>query len=271
MPGIGLGLNLVKHSGGFNDEYKAVYDAMTNKPPDNIAAAQNTLFGKMVNGGIWNLSDAAYLLSQYSNSDSEALINIINPGSNTGTLEGAVNPSFVSLEGFTGGNGYINTHFNETIHGSNYTLNEAAFAFYSRTDKIETTSELGAERGSGGRSYLVTRYSTDDQIVNVNSTGLSGGNTSTDSRGMYVIIRTGGSIYVYRNKVLQFSGALLVGILPNYEWSICGVNDDGVTDLLSTRQVSFAWIGGALTVPQMEDFTDAVEEYMDFNGKGVAA
>lgn len=272
---LGLGISLpfttIKGFVGFCEQYQTVYDAMTTPPSAAVATAQNVMVKALVDGGVWAKTDYMLLLAQETNDDSEALINWVNPGTNDATLVNA--PAFVSLEGFTGNgvDSYINTNFNETTDATYYALNDSAFAFYCRTDKTEISAEMGAERGAGGRTYLLTRYATDDQILNMNSSGLSGVDTGTDSSGMFICQRTASNaLAAYRNKVEQFSGSTASGILPNYDWSVCGVNDDGTTDQLSTRQVSFAWIGASLTSDERTVLTDAVETYMDSNGKGVA-
>lgn len=212
--------------------------------------------------------DAMYLLAGETSESS--LRNLVRDASHC-TLVNA--PTFTQFEGFVG-NGSdqcINTNHNSVTQGIKYTLNNASYGYYCRTDKIETACEMGAEQGKSGRCNTLARYSTDDVQTSINcASGTSSSTAGTDSSGFFIVNRTAADAFsLYRNNNVVISGAVVASTVPNYNWAILAVNDDGTFDSHSTRQVSFAFIGRSLDGLERGVLQDAVEAYMDANGKGV--
>lgn len=243
--------------GGYCDEYQAWYNAMPNKPPDSVATAQNTFVQTLVDAAIWTGFDIAYLLAQYSNTASEALINIVNPGTNNATLIG--NPAFVSLEGFTGDGGvnYITTNFNGNS-GVNYTLNNCSVGVYTRDMIAANTWLLFASEG-GNLIIVYALGGTRTNRVYLNDSGY-GNAVVIPAAGMCIHGRSdANTVHNFINK--SYASAIASSsAIPNT--NILLISD-------SFSQLSFAFAGRYFNEAEMGIIQDALEVYMDSNGKGV--
>lgn len=256
--------------GIYVSEYQAVYDSLTTKPSAAIAYNQDAMVRALINAGVWAKLDLFYLFAQTVNSASEALKNWILPGTHDASLVNA--PAFVALEGFTGNGStsYINTGWDATTDGVNYIQDSASAGVYIRTNIAGTETDIGA-RSAAGRFQISPRVVGDEkQAIGPNDlTALNDANT--DSRGMFVLTRTASNARaLYKNKVANSDSEASTGIFTD-DVFILANNNFGAPNNHSTRQVACAIIGGGLTQANVDALTDAVEAYMDSNGKGVIA
>lgn len=240
------------------EEYQAVYDAMTNKPTDEIAAAQNTMVETLVTAGLWDMLDVFYLFAQYVNTDSEALINWCNPGTNDCTLNGT--PAFTSLEGFTGSSGnYIDSNYNPSTDAINFTLNDASVGIYSRDFTVATNTILYCYNGTYILIYDLG--GTRATRVYINDSGYATV-TVTAAAGICIKGRSdSNTVHNFINKSYGY-GTAAVNYIPNA--NILFVYN-------STSQVSVGFAGAFFNESEMGIIQDAIEAYMDSNGKGVIA
>lgn len=256
--------------GGYVSQYQTVYDAMTNKPTSSIASAQNTMVSSLVSGGVWAKLDLFYLFAQYSNSDSEALINWVNPGTYDADLPTA--PTFTSLEGFTGNGSsqYISTNWIPASHASNYALNDASVGIYGRNNvAVSSVTTGGRGAASTGRVMCYLRNTSNDSYIMLNSSSANT-DSNTDSRGFFIYQRTASNVTkVYRNGTEIVSGTEASGVLPNAEMFILSYNNQGSPLTYSTNQLACVFYGGSLTSGERTSAQSAIETYMDSNGKGV--
>jgi len=244
--------------------YQAIYNAMTTPPSAPIAAQQDILVKALEDATVWSKLDLFYLFAQEVNSDREALINWINPGTKDALLVNT--PAFVSLEGFTGNgtNAYINTAFNPSIDATKYTLNSASIGAYTRLSKSEDTAIMGNFSG-GIYVDLFPRLAAGNYIVRINGQSSTLSNPIADSKGMLIGSRPDSvNINVFKNKV-KATSAIASNSLMNATISILARG----TTFVSTNQVSMSFIGSDMTQQNVNDLTDAFEVYMDSNGKGV--
>jgi len=253
----------------FCAEYQAVYDAMTNPPDADIAIQQDIMVRALVAGGVWTKLDIFYLFAQQSNADGEALINWINPGTFDATLVNA--PAFASLEGFTGdgASAYINANWNPTSHGVNYTLNDCAAGYYTRTNNNHNSTCFGMRDDTiGARTYIELKAAGDLAYGYVN-TGGSFSSTITDTSGLYIVRKyDAANASISRNGVTDTKVEASVGV-PDVNLYFLATNDDDSNTRDETdRQISMGF-AGKLTVADVTVFTNAIEAYMDSNGKGV--
>jgi len=252
----------------YSTEYQTVYNAMTNKPTSAIAEEQNTMVSSLVSAGVWAELDALYIFAVHTNDDSEALINWVNPGINDATI--GVSPTFTAYEGFQG-NGttqYINLNFNPTTDGSNFTINDCSFYNYIRNNVKEDTYDFGGYDGSN-RAMFRAYGSTDQVFIGINTTtGRTASNT--DSRGFFYSERTASnSMEFFRNDSSLGTDSTASSGRPNVDLYACAQNNNGSPGNFSTRQISVIGFGGALTSGQQTTLMNAIETYMDSNGKGV--
>jgi hypothetical protein len=266
--------------GVYEAEYLAVYNVMTNKPTGLIAAAQNTFLATIKIGGVLAKLDRLFVFAQYSNADGEALLDWIDP-TRSSSLIG--NPTFNSLEGFTGSvSNAILSEYNPTTDGSNYTQNSACAFAYNRANKA---GSAGTIIGVGPNSLstelgIYTRYTNNNYLGLINSgapdTWTVGGNG--DARGMFIISRLNNDIVVYKNKS-GTSATVTSTRIPTHDITFLCCNQVQVNNIdppynlpyfqFSTDQISVGGFGSNLSQSDVDCLTDAFEVYMDSNSKGV--
>lgn len=257
----------------FTAQYMAIYNAMTTKPPVAVATAQNQLLTDLIAAGVWVKLDLFYLFAQYSNGAGEALLNWVDPGTFDATLHGTSDPTFASLEGFTGDavDAYINTNWQAKTDAVKMSQNDAAFGVYCRTaslaDKIfgvfdgdySTNLRLGLANSGGTLSYYI------------NSSGSASVGSMT-SAGFFVINRTGASaVEAFKNgSSIDTDTTAAAAQMPDRDFLILAYTNF-VTGPASfdNRQISMFFAGSSLTSDDVTALTNAIETYMDSNGKGV--
>ncbi len=255
---------------GYSAEFQAVYNAWTNKPAAGVATAMNTLVESLKTAGVWAKLDAFYLWAAHSNADGEALINWINPGSHDAVIAGSV--SFTAFEGLTGGGAggdAIELNFIPSTDGVNYTLNSACFGLYIRNSLANSVDNIfGANDGSTD-AMITVRYTTDNCYCKVNQATNTTFTPNSETAGMWFGNRTASNaIAIIRNKIdeTDAGGTTAASGLPTVEMYALKAN--GLSQSGDTQQ-AVGLIGAGLTQSQYEDGTDAIEVYMDSNGKGV--
>jgi hypothetical protein len=163
MIGFGLHIgNRVMVGGGaaFDTDYQAVLNYATTQGYTLPSAGQQTLQNQLVvdlkAGGVWSKLDTFAVFATDGNSDF-ALIDWKRLSQYT-----AVNsPTFTTNEGFTGNgtSSYIDTNFNPSTSGVNYTLNNASRYFFPHafvsTGRIDGTTSTAVN--SIVRSSLATQ------------------------------------------------------------------------------------------------------------------
>lgn len=253
-----------KGRGGYCSQYQSVYDAMTTKP-STYAGAQNTMVKGLVDDGVWAKLDVFYVFAVHTNGGSEALINWKNPGTYNATA--ANSPTFTADQGFAGGtNEYIDTNWNPTSHGSNYTQNSASAFIYSRTNVDENRKCFGINHTND--LYLEARRSNAAEIK-INETG-SGTGANTDSRGLFIVDRPSSTKqYLYRNGTEIIDDTDTSSGLPNLNVYVLAVAEAGGAAEFCTLQISMFGAGSALTSGDRSNLQSRFETYMDAMGTGV--
>ena len=256
---------------GFCAEYQAVYDSLTTPPSAGIAAAQNTMWCALVDAGIAAKIDVFYLFAQTINTAGEALVNWKNPGTFDATAYNS--PVFVALEGFTsdGISKYIDTNWNATVNGVNYTLNDCSMAGYVRTNVSEDRYICGIQDATTDIVRINPRKGGDTGEWWSNNATKEVVAAQADSRGMFVITRSAvNSRTGYRNKVVWGQDAVASVNVPDGNVFVLGQNLIGTGyNSITTRQVSLFFAGANLSLGEVTTLTDTIEVYMDSNGKGV--
>jgi hypothetical protein len=253
----------------FCSQYQTVYNAMTNKPTNSIAIAQNTMVKNLVTAGIWPLFDIFYCFAQYSNSASEALINWINPG--TYNCTNISDTAWESLCGFTGDGiaDYLETNYTPSTNGVNYTLDSASVGVYLRVDINADQCAIGcigsdtsivkinAREANSFRSLINDK--TESNVTVANSTGL------------FVSVRTSSSnVYLYRNGSNIKTSASTSTARPNAKLAILARRySAGGVDRYTTNQASIAFAGGLLTDGYNSTLYSEIQAYMTSNNKQV--
>jgi hypothetical protein len=237
----------------FDADYQAVLTYATSQsialPSSTQQIKQNKLVLDLKTAGVWAKLDVIYVFSNDSGSDF-ALINWKNPGSHTATLVNA--PTFTTNVGFTGVSGSltaINTNFNPSSSGVNYTLNDAG-----RFGYISIANGNGPWDGNtigGSNRSLVT--STTSHSINSGNITLSADLSGTAWKA---INRINATDVVFFNNTTQINRTATSTSVANENQLLLRT---GGTYGLHT--INFYAMGGSC-VSENSDFRTAISDYI---------
>lgn len=135
-------------------EYRAVYNAMTNKPSETHAGYQNAMVKSLVDGGYWTgRMELFYVLAQYGTASTELSLNWVAPtGSFNLSDAGSVNPyeHAVQYQGidFNGTDDYLATNYIPSSSAVNISVNDATIGVWMLTNTASRIA-IGAISGTG--------------------------------------------------------------------------------------------------------------------------
>lgn len=246
----------------------AIYNAMFTKPNSTRLLLINDLVEGLISDGIWLKLDQLLVMACHTNTNGEAQINWINPGTFDCTLVN--NPSFEIDRGFTG-NGitqYINNQYNPFSDAVNYTLNNGFICIYIRDDIYRNAIDFGSWDSFSG-IQISPIWAGDIFRIRLNGVNAATG-FNTVSTGFFFSNRID-STYIegYRNKIKLIDTLNNSTSIPDLNlWSL-GRNFSGSPNYLSNKQCSLNAVGSGLSQTNVNNFTDRVETYMDAIGAGV--
>lgn len=232
----------------------------------------NTLIKALKTGlSITNLSDAfdcMYILAgETAESSLKNLVKNLHHATNVNAC------THTQYEGYKGNatDNYIDYNYNPTSHADNYSLNNASFGVYIRTGWSSGTNglEIGSDLSTGLR---VTSPSSNKGRAGINSADvltITAGNFSNIIKASFFIIRRADNTNIVINRaktLISPDSAEASADLPNADFeSFGGFSGIGYSD----SQQSFVFIGRAFSEANEGIIIDAVEAYMDANGKGI--
>lgn len=210
---------------------------------------------------IWQKLDVLWVLR--APNQTMAVVNWKNPG--TFTLTEVNSPTF-DKGGYTsnGTTSYLNTGWNASTNGVNYTLNDCAFGTYANggSDAAANTLQVGA-RSAGFANQIWLRAWVATVFASAVNTDNDITVTSTTQFGFNVCQRTSSTANeIFRNGVSVGTGSLASTAIPNANMFICAGNDSSAVEMLSTVRISLAWFGASLTASQHAGFSAAWDAYM---------
>lgn len=254
----------------FEEEYQAVYDAMTNKPSDADAFIQNTLVKALVDGGIYAKGELFDLFSVHN--DTEGLHNWISPGTFNPTK--AVNaPTFEQYGGYLGSSNqsrWIKTNFIPSSDATKLSQNSftAIIGVGSADDNLATNApDFGAENASGAIT-INPRQNNNTFRGNANCWGSSSANT-TEIAHFTVIRNNATQINTYINKS-KITVARNSSTFMDRELIVCGYDNTGLITG-NRRRIRYLFVGAALTDAELGIFIDAMEAYLANYSKNLIA
>lgn len=260
----------IRQNEGYNDEYQAVYDAMTNKPSSPVASAQNAMVASLISAGVWEYLDLFFLLAQESNGDSEAQINWVNPG--TYDLAANNSPTFTSLEGFTGNgtNSYLKSVFVPSTNGSNFTGAVGAWGVYCRSAFPATANKYAF---GTRRNNLFTGTNPATQIKMQMWSNAIADVSSAPSAAMYIgtteTSPTANYRSLYKNASSIFNALTTPQATDDYPLMLLGRGGAVTPGSYTVIQLSCFFAGAAMDQTKVTAVTNAIEAYMDSNSKGI--
>lgn len=251
-------------------EYQAVLNAMTTDPSPTESGYYNTFIVAAKAHGYWTILDWLSIFAVPTNTNSEALINWIAPGTNNPALVST--PTFTAYEGFTGNASStgVTSSWNPTNDGVNYTLDASSFGIYIRNDVQTDNQVIGATNAANNADIirLTPRNAGNAALVRINTaTGASVANAS--SIGFYMINRTAANA----TSIWKNGSSIDTDTNASSEMT---TNDIGILFRQSNtraywtaHQVSMVYFAGVLTDQNKIDFNADFEALMDSLGKGI--
>ena len=238
----------------------------------------NTFVSALKTGlSITNLSDAFDVLKLYAGETAESSVKNLIKDAHHSTLVNS--PTFTQYEGFAGNgtSNYIEENWNGRIagHAVRYSLNSASYGLYLRsfdrgTLKIHGVYSTTADGGTENRIMLQSTDTTNLAFL-INST-VPVDITSNVKSGVFIASRLNSSDfsgYINKSKTDIIGGSTNI---PNQSIvTLARRTVDASVGLYNTSQVSFVFLGKGFTETEVGIIIDAMEAYMDSNGKGVIA
>jgi hypothetical protein len=207
--------------------------------------AINQFIGQCKQDGNWQLIDCFWLFAQSNQANSRLCIK--RPSATACTEVNS--PSWTAYRGFTG-NGttsYLNSNYNETTNGVNFTQNSASIFVYSRTNEnAATTAEIGHSDATN-KTFLVCRSTANQISIPINMSGGAGSPalSNTDGSGLFQLSRTASNLSTcYRNGTSLGTSAQVSNGIVNNNMYICADNLNGAAALFSVKQIAIAGVGG---------------------------
>jgi hypothetical protein len=263
----------ISNQTSYATEYQTVYDAMGTKPSAGTATAQNTMVNSLVSGGYWARMDLLYIFATDATTV-EAKINWVTPGTYNLTDPGSTNPTFTSLEGYTGdgSSDYLSTSYAPYTNYDNIAINSTTLGAYTRTHTTNTGRVIGLyEHSSGDKLWELIPNNYDYLSGTLNSYSGFGYEQSSDIGTAMVTRRGSTESEIYRNGVSLGSDAT---VSTNFPLSgavyILAQNNVGTgAEEFYGDQVSIIFVMDAISDAEATALNTIFETYMDAIGKGV--
>lgn len=269
-----IGISGVQLAGGggapsYDADAVTLFAAMSSQPDSTRKQLISDTIASLKSAGIWAKLDECWFLAAH---DSQAAL----LGWKRYKDCTAVNaPTFTTDRGYAG-NGttsYLNTGFVPSTHGVQYTLNDASFGVYSRTNANATSSaDMGAQASSSSNRAILFIRNGNEAAYRVNQNAAQSGVANTDSSGLWVARRTASNaISQYHNGASFATSATASTGRPAVAMFIAAQNNNGTPSQFSTRQYAFAFVGASMSAGQQSSLFTIVESYLDSIGAGVVA
>jgi hypothetical protein len=249
---------IIQSSGAFESEYLAILNYATTQGYTLPSLSQRILQNKLVKdlkaAGVWSKLDTFSVFATDGNSDF-ALIDWKRLSQYT-----AVNsPTFTTNGGFAGNgtSSYIDTNFNPSIQGVNYTLNNAGRYFWvdnRQTVPSSTTIFEGAMTIASTNRTL--NSSSPGQQVNQGTASNSGGFTNWATDGFKSVNRTSSNDVTGFADTTQTNRTATSTSIANSNQSISRGSSS-----YSTHRFRFYGMGASL-VAENTDLYNALNQYL---------
>ena len=169
--------------------------------------------------------------------------------------------------GMVSAGGYADTKINPA---SAMTLNDSHISYYSRTNGVNGSIEMGvAGGGSGPYTLIQIKYANSFFYGDINQTGEDGILHSLTG-GHFLATRTASNIKkLVINGNVALNGTLVSTSLPNRNIYILASNNNGTASFKTAKECAFASIGSGLTVTESYNFYTAVQKYQCYLNRQV--
>lgn len=239
-------------------DYAAILSYATTQGYTLPSASQQTLQNQLVvdlkAAGVWSKLDTFAVFATDGDSDF-ALIDWINLSQYT-----AVNsPTFTSNQGFQGDgtSSYIDSNYNPTLNGVNYTLTDFSFGWYmNQYDTSASNQECAFGTTASGLGWNWVRYAT-KRFYYTGTSFNAYSNLTIGSNQFIVANRSGTSLNLYNNGSLTDTSSVASAGIPNSAFcAFINFTNNSYSD----SELSLVYAGGDLSSEQ-SDFNTAWYNY----------
>jgi len=253
-------------------EVSTYIDGLVTPLSDGQLALLNNFILTLKAGlSITNLSDAFDVMYILAGETAESsLRNMVRRAHDATTVNA---PAYIPFEGFTSNltSSYINSNYNPFTQGLKFVQDSASWGIYSRTSRagINTKTIIG----NNGVYHRMLLFNTSNQVTGgVNSVGYDPVGNIT-SLGFYIYQRPNNTMCQLSKNGAAFNNALGGSSTPlNVNtFILCTNNGAGSPTGFDDCQCSIAFIARHFSNAEALVIFNAVEAYMDANGKGVIA
>jgi hypothetical protein len=231
---------------------------LMSKAPAYLPAAQ-TYFDRVVtNGGSLTSTEKTYintfigaLGSDFTEFDRLWIFGLSNSiaartsmANPTSTIITAVNGMpFTANQGFQLSTGaqYLNTNFNPATQGVKYTLNNASYGIYSRTNSQGSINDMGSFNGT---SFILMQSRRENGLFNsaINDNSFLG-IANPNSLGFFAASRVSTTRRLIKNGTVLATDSYATFGIPSLNVYIGGYNNSGSATITSARQFSACFFG----------------------------
>lgn len=221
--------------------------------------AFTTLIDSLVTNGIWAKLDALYIFA--TDTSAHALLNV----KSTSFVPTLVNaPTFTADRGFTGNgtSSYVDSNFNPTTSGGQFTQNSACFGAWSLTTATAAGSVVDAGWISTNGTFVRCKALSGSYSGRVNQ-GTSDTFAVADGAGLFSVNRSASNATQhYRNASSLGTSATVSTAQINH--SLCFGTSDGTT--FSPRQWAGGFVSSSLNGTEQTNLYNAMLAYMQAVG-----
>ena len=249
---------------GISPEIDAYINGLTTPLSDAQVSKLDTFVTSVKTGfGISALSDVFDIMYILGGETEESSLRNLVKRMHDGIIIGYT--TFTPFEGVKGAGGKINTNYEISTQSVNLSQNNSSMGFYSRTGGGGgNTIEMGADESNPYIIFQAAFNGTKCYVEMSNNIGTGIANTSR--LGFFSASRLNSNNYiVYKNGSQLGVENILSGTIVDSNLYLLGAN----TGFSSDIQMAFAFAGRGLTGNETLTLTNAIEAYMDSNGKGV--
>lgn len=206
-------------------------------------------------------ADVVYLMN--INDSDDSLKNLVKNEHN-GTIIGT-GFTFDTYWGFSNPNGdtYINTNYNPSTQGVNYTLNDAGFCVYvtGKNSFTSNTTPISCFQSSSIRSYMGWSISLGAIGVIVNDNTADNVYNTPFANGLFGISRINSTQKNIKNQNIVTSGFIRSSTaLPNNTFNLFRYTDNNPYPFYGS--INFTYIGSSLSDEEHLTLNNAVNEYL---------
>ena len=244
----------------YGAEALALFPRMPNQPNATRKGLIDTFIKGLITDGVWSIWDQLILFAAHTDNSYEALLNYVKDANNASLIG---SPAFVVDRGFTTSiNNYISLNFNPTLHGINYTLNNAGIYVYSETNSQSANPDAGFY--GTGYSMLYPRYTNDNMYGSINGSGNSNV-ANASSAGLSGVQREDSThIQLFKNGASLGTFSNPSASMPNAVFTVGNVQG-GFTG----HQIAAIAIGAKMTPTQEANFYNRLQTFLTAIGAGV--